>query len=179
MVASHPLVSQFNITGRLEDLRVKSNGRVKYLLLSDNEKDYWIKVPKEQPEFLSQHLKLGCVLKIAGMQKHKIHQGKVEYKAYGIELLAPPPLKQASDKTRAKVLFCQSSSCWNKGGKAACELLQEELERRQITEQVEIKTTGCLKKCKQAPNIFMLPDKIYYGQIQLQQIPSLIDKHLV
>ena len=179
MVALPPLVSQFTITGKLEDVRVKSNGRVKYLLLSDNEKDYWIKVPKEQPEFLSQHLKLGCVLKIAGMQKHKIHQGKVEYKAYGIELLAPPTLKQTSDKTRAKVLFCQSSSCWNKGGKVACELLKEELERRQITEQVEIKTTGCLKKCKQAPNVVMLPDKIHYGGIQPQQIPLLIDKHLI
>lgn len=113
------------------------------------------------------------------MQKHKIHQGKVEYKAYGIELLATPPLKQASAQPRVKVLFCQSSSCWNKGGKAACKLLQAELERRQITEQVEIKTTGCLKKCKQAPNVVMLPDKIYYGGIQPQQIPLLIDKHLI
>lgn len=177
MVALQPLVSTFTLVGKLEDLAIKSDGRVKYLLLSTEQEEYWIKVSKDQPVNLSQQLQPGCSLKVTCMKTNKIHKGKVEYKAYGIKVLNTPIVKQTCNKTSAKVLFCQESTCWQKGGKAACELLQAELQQRGIAEQVQIKTTGCLKKCKQAPNLVILPDRVNYSRVQPQQIPTLIEQY--
>ena len=82
-------------------------------------------------------------------------------------------------KPKAKVLFCKKSTCWKKGGKAACKALKAELKERGIQNEVEIKTTGCLKRCGKAPNMLMLPDKASYSNIKPKKMKKLIDKHLV
>lgn len=182
MVAIQPLVSEFTLVGELEDFVIKSNGRVKYLQLSTKSGEYWLKVAKESNYVLGQHLQIGCRLKITGMQKNKLHKGEVEYTAYRIELIAKPVARNLDTtsitKPKAKVLFCQKSSCWQQGGKTACELLKAELETRGMRERVEIKTTGCLKQCKQAPNMVVLPDKVRYSRVHPKQIPALIERHL-
>lgn len=82
-------------------------------------------------------------------------------------------------KPKAKVLFCQKSSCWKKGGKKACKALKAELKERGIHNEVEIVKTGCLKQCGKAPNMVMLPDRVGYSKIKPKQISKLVDKHLV
>jgi len=159
MVTVQPLVSEFTIVGRLENFLVGSKGRVKSLSISTSEADYTMEVAKEQGNFLSTYLKPGCHLKVAGMQKNKLHQGNIDYKAYTIELLPEPASSSNTEikprKSKAQILVCQGSSCWKKGGRATYELLKAELQAKGMTEEVEIKTTGCWKQCQQAPNVMM------------------------
>jgi (2Fe-2S) ferredoxin len=54
-------------------------------------------------------------------------------------------------------------------------LLQAELKNRGIEDRVEIKTTGCLKQCEQAPNMVILPDRVRYGKVEPKQITALIE----
>ena len=154
MVALQPLVSEFTIVGRLEDFVISSKGRIKYLSLSTPEEDYSIALAKSPNNVLGKYLKPGCWLKVTGMRKCKLDRAEVEYKAYRIELLP----EQASfnnaiapKQKKAKILVCQGSSCGKQGGQAICNLLQAELKAKGITNEVEIKTTGCMKQCKQAP----------------------------
>lgn len=191
MMTITPLVSKFTAIGELQDLTVKSDGRVKYLLLSSDEDEYWIKVAKDQPKNLGKHLQPGCKLKVEGMLKQKIAKDKAEYKAYSIQLISAPETiatpvieshKAKSDKpkktkTKAKVLVCKKSNCWNKGGKKVCQQLETELEKRGIRELVEIKTTGCLKKCKKAPNVIVLPDKKQHVRVSPKQVPAMVEEH--
>ena len=188
MVMTQPFVSQFTITGKLEDLSTKSNDCIKYLQLVTEQGEYGIKVAKELRKSISSKLKPGCLLKVTGMRKHEIHKGKIKYKAYGIELLSKPVsekvISQACNSTvtakpKAKVLFCQKSTCWKKGGKTACELLKKELKNRGIEDRVEVKTVGCLKQCKKAPNMVIMPDKARYSRVQPQKVSNLIEKHLL
>jgi NADH:ubiquinone oxidoreductase subunit E len=182
MVVLQPLVSEFTLVGKLEDFVIKSNGRVKYLQLSTEGREYWLKVAKESNYILSKHLQIGCQLKVTGMQKNKLHKGEIEYTAYKIELIAQPVTRNLETTSiptaKAKVLFCQKSTCWQRGGKAACELLQAELKNRGIEERVEIKTTGCLKQCEQAPNMVVLPDRVRYSRVHPKQILALIERLL-
>lgn len=184
MVAVQPLVSEFTITGNLEDFVVNSKDKIKYLYLSTPEEDYSIKVAKSPKSLRSRDLKPGCCLKVAGMRKYKLHQEKLEYTAYRIELLpeqVSAPTTTATIKSpnpTVKVLFCQSSNCWKKGGQAACKLLQKELVAKGILDQVEIKTTGCLKQCKQAPNIVIMPGRNRYSGVQPEQLSGLIANQL-
>lgn len=188
MATVQPLVSEFTITGKLEDYITKSNDCIKSLQLVTEKGEYWIKLAKELRNSLKNKLQPGCLLKVTGMRKHEIHKGKVKYKAYGIELLKKPVLEpvlsniqpgKVGTKPKAKVLFCQKYTCWKKGGKAACALLKAELERRGMANEVEIKTVGCLNQCKKAPNVVMMPDKAKYSKVSPKQITNLIHKHLL
>ena len=180
MVAIEPLISEFDLVGRLEDLVVDSKGRVKYLYLSTSEGEYTIEVAK-QKSILAAHLQSGCNLRVAGMRKNKLHQAEVKYKAYRIELLArSPDLPKDKavnlNKAKSKILVCQGSSCLKRGGKTAYELLQTELHKTNLANKVEIQTTGCLKQCKQAPNLIM-PGGNRYSRVKPEQISRLVSKH--
>ncbi|WP_319423112.1 (2Fe-2S) ferredoxin domain-containing protein [Pleurocapsa sp. FMAR1] len=181
MASVQPLVSEFTIVGRLEDFVVNSHGCVKHLYLSTPEEDYSMVVAKEQKNVLNKYLKPGCYLKVTGMRKNKLHQEKVEYKAYRIELLSKQAITNTIStitKPKVKVLICQSSTCWQKGGKAAYEMLQA-LQAKDMTKEVEIITTGCLKQCKQAPNLVIMPGRNRYSRVQPKQVSQLIAKHLL
>ena len=181
MVTIQPLVSEFTLVGKLDDLVINSQGRVKYLYLSTSEKAYVIKVAKEQNNILSQYLKLGCNLKVNGMRKCKPHQSEVEYKAYAIELLTETIKSNpngSSTKSKSQILICQSSNCCKQGSKAIYERLQTELHSQGLAEQVEIKITGCLKHCKQGPNLIM-SSKDRYSRVKPRQVSALVRKHFV
>lgn len=191
MMTITPLISEFTAIGELQDISLKSDGRVKYLLLSTEEGEYSIKVQKDQPKSLGKQLKLGSKLKVKGMLKQKVEKEKSEYKAFSVELLNPPTVEQSpqveistvkstkSKQKKARVLICKKSNCWNKGGKEVYQQLKSELENKGIADQVEIKTTGCLKKCKKAPNMVVLPDKKQYVKVKPKQISTIVEEHLV
>ena len=192
MMTITPLVSEFVAIGELQDITIKSNGRVKNLVLLSDREYYSIKVAKDQPKKLGERIQLGCKLKIRGMLKHNPKKNVLEYKAYAIELLTPAKVEPAkvkansskpaksnkSKKTKAKVLICKKNNCWKKGGQSVYQELKSELEKRGIADDVEIKTTGCLKKCKKAPNMIMLPDKEHYVKVKAKQVPNIVEKHL-
>ena len=188
MAMVQPLVSEFTVVGKLEDFIGKSDNSIKYLQITTEREEYSIKVAKELRSRLGQHLQPGCWLKVTGMRKYELHKGQVKYKAYRVELLAEKLEKEfASEqakrakktKPKAKVLFCQKSTCWKKGGKATCQTLKNELQQQGIAEKVEIKTVGCLKQCKKAPNIVVMPDKARYHNVNPKQVSLLIKKHLL
>ena len=181
MVAA-PLVSEFTIVGKLEDCITNSKGCIKYLYLSTPEADYTIEVAKGQT--IGNYLAPCCWLKVTGMRKYEIHKDRVKYKAYKIELL-PARVKEtisskaiATEKPKAKVLVCQGSSCRKNGGQI-CQLLQTQLQAKDMARRVEIKTTGCLKQCKQAPNLIVMPGGTRYSRVQPQQVFKLVAKHLL
>jgi len=191
MMTITPLISEFTAIGELKNLTVKSDGRVKYLLLSTEGKEYSIKIPKGQPKKLIRQLEPGCEVKITGILKQKPKKERIEYKANSIKLLTAPATKvtqlkapkaklssRKSSKSSAKILICKKSNCWKKGGKASYETLKTELTQKGIAEEVDIKLTGCLSKCKKAPNLIMLPDKKHYSKVKPKQVGTIVEKHL-
>lgn len=179
MVGIQPLVSEFTLVGRLEDFVIDSKSRIKYLSLSTLEEEYLIKVAKEQTRALQQYLRSGCQIKVSGMRKYKLHKEEVEYKAYRIELVAEAAICNTRVKSnrKTKILVCQGSSCCKKGSKTISKLLQSEIAAEGMTGEVEIKMTGCMKQCKQAPCLVM-PGRNFYSRVQAKQIPSLVRSNL-
>ncbi|MDB9314037.1 (2Fe-2S) ferredoxin domain-containing protein [Spirulina sp. CS-785/01] len=77
----------------------------------------------------------------------------------------------------AKILVCGKSKCQKRNGAGLCQALQRELSDRGLDTQVQVKTTGCLKKCKKGPNAVVLPDKTHYMELHPVKVPKLIEKH--
>jgi (2Fe-2S) ferredoxin len=83
----------------------------------------------------------------------------------------------SSPKPPACILVCGKSSCQRQGVGAVIASLKETLRDLGLEAQVEVKTTGCLKKCKKGVNVVFLPDKTTYTQVKPIQASSLVMHH--
>ncbi|MDJ0557084.1 MAG: (2Fe-2S) ferredoxin domain-containing protein [Microcoleaceae cyanobacterium MO_207.B10] len=80
-------------------------------------------------------------------------------------------------RKKAHILVCQKSDCQKRGASKVCKALSETLSDRGLEDQVTIKKTGCLKKCKAGPNLVIMPNKARYSRIKSAEIPDVIEKH--
>ena len=186
------IVSSFNLSGKLVKIYTKNN-KVKYIQLVTNEDQYWLKIAKKLRRKVAS-LSCGCQVTVVGKSKQNTKTGKVKYKAQAVVLIPQDteqttaiktkavsllPVLNPKVKSKAKVLICQKSNCWKKGGKKVYEQLESTLRERGLTKEIPIKKTGCLNKCKQAPTLVMMPDKARYSKVKPKQITGLVTKHLI
>ena len=191
MAKAKSIVAPFNFSGKLSKISYKKK-KIKYIKLVTKQGKYWIKVPKKLREKVGS-LSKGSHLEIGGESKQYPKTGKIKYKAQTVVLtpqetpdIAPKtktvsllPVFDSKTKSKAKVLICQKSNCWKKGGAKVYEELKSTLSDRGLDKQIPIKKTGCLKQCKKAPALVMMPDKARYNKVKPKQIPAMVDKHLI
>ncbi|NJL52110.1 MAG: (2Fe-2S) ferredoxin domain-containing protein [Hydrococcus sp. SU_1_0] len=145
----------------------------------------------------------GCQLEIRGRAKQESKAGKInkiKYKAQTIIIIATDSLEELNapiqakaqiaslltvldgkiqPKPKAAVLICGKSNCWKKGGQKVCGAIESVLSDRDLTQQIPIKKTGCLKQCKKAPTLIMMPDKTRYSKVQPKQAREMVEQHLL
>ena len=186
-------VTSFSFSGELGKIYYQQQ-KIKYIKLVTESDDYWIKIPKQLRKQISK-LSLGCQLQVEGKTKHNPHKDKTKHKALALMVLASEqlevttpvktktvsllPVFDSQVKSKAKVLICQKSNCWKKGGKKVYASIETKLEDLGLTAQIPIKKTGCLKQCKKAPALVMMPDKALYKQVKPKQVAKLVEKHLI
>ena len=183
--------SLFSLSGKLTKIYSKKE-RVKYIKLATAQGKYLIKISKKLSRKIAD-LSCGCQIEVAGELKQSKKKSKRKYKAQAIAVIPQDldkkaaietkvvslPSENAQAKSKARVLICQKSNCWKKGGKQVYEELDSILGDRNLDNEVTIKKTGCLKKCKKAPNVVMLPDKAQYTKVKPKQVENLVEKHLI
>lgn len=185
--------SEFDMQGRFLGFAAKDSYKLKYLRLSVNTGEYFIKIPKESRLTLYRTLTPGDWIHVSGYQEFCPRKGTTKIKAYQITPTSPTeqmacknvvPLvskpatasTEATSAKKANILVCQKSDCCKRGGRALVEALQTELDERGLADQVAIKPTGCMKQCKAGPNLIM-PDKTRYSRIRSNDVPELLEKH--
>jgi len=80
---------------------------------------------------------------------------------------------------KSRVLVCRGSDCRKRGACALVRALEEAVDRYGLGEQVEIETTGCLKRCKQAPNMVILPQKARLSRVSPAEAGEALLTHLL
>ena len=188
-------VTPFHFSGKLSKISYQKK-KLKHIKLVTEQGKYWIKVPKKLRKKIAS-LNKGCQLEISGTSKQDDKTGKAgktKYKAQTIVLIPQEPNQAVKPKTKAvsllpvfdgqlkskaKVLIRQKSNCWKRGGKKVYEELESILGDRGLIKQLEIKKTGCLKQCKKAPALVMMPDKARYNRVKPKQVGELVEKHLI
>lgn len=186
MGKKHQQVSPFSLEGRFLGFEIEDGFKIKRLNLATAEGEYCIKLSKEARASVRGVLTPGDWLSITGEKRTNLETDEVKYKAYLIKQTSPTqgaapsvavPKAQAKSKPEATILVCQKSDCMKRGGKAVCQALQTELRDRGLQDQVTVKMTGCMKQCKQAPNLVVMPGKTRYSKIQAADVPALLDQH--
>lgn len=184
------VATEFTLEGRFLGYEIEDGYKMKRLWLATAEGECCIKLTKEARVSLGRVLAPGEWVQVRGSRKQK--EGETKLKAYWIQRSAPhptttpeptPPAPPAaastpqSGPTKACILVCQKPGCMKRGGKAVCQKLEQELGDRGLQDQVSIKFTGCMKQCKAAPNLVVMPGKTRYSKLNPEEVPDLIDRH--
>jgi (2Fe-2S) ferredoxin len=69
--------------------------------------------------------------------------------------------------------------CKAKGGVEVRDKLKAELAARGISKVVRANNAGCLDQCEYGVSVVVYPEQVWYGNVTVDDIPELIDKHLV
>ncbi|HEU4611143.1 MAG TPA: hypothetical protein VFS15_03660, partial [Kofleriaceae bacterium] len=56
---------------------------------------------------------------------------------------------------------------------------KSELSKRGISKLVRANTAGCLDQCEHGVTVVVYPEQVWYGGVTVDDIPELVDKHLV
>lgn len=180
-------VSLFSLQGQLLNFEIEDGYKIKGLVLATGSEELYIKLSREARASAGAVLYPGDWLRVSGEKTAKA-DGEEKLKAYELEVSAStrslPPTEtlpvaepKAPKAQKATVLVCQKSDCMKRGGKAVCQALQQALSDRDLTDQVNIRMTGCMKHCKAGPNIVVMPAKAQYSRITPGEIPALLDQH--
>ena len=186
-------MSEFRLEGKFINFVIKDGYNLKGLLLGTTEGECYVKLAKHLRAAFDLRLPPGTWLQVTGYKKHDIKKDKVILKAERVmaarsaqqtvarvtsvkETPAIETTQVKTGKNKDTILVCHKSDCMKRGGKAVCQALEAALNHRGLQDQVMIKGTGCMKKCKAGPNIVM-PDKTRYSRIPSTQVPAIMDKH--
>ncbi len=69
--------------------------------------------------------------------------------------------------------------CKAKGGVEVRDRLKSELSKRGISKLVRANNAGCLDQCEHGVTVVVYPEQVWYGGVTVDDIPELVDKHLV
>ena len=82
-------------------------------------------------------------------------------------------------KIRKHVLICGGTGCTSSGSTALRTALEAELAKKGIANEIKIVTTGCFGLCALGPIVIVYPEGTFYSLVKPEDIPELVDSHLV
>jgi (2Fe-2S) ferredoxin len=174
--------ASFRLEGRFLSLLVKDGYKIEQLCLATSEGERWIKLSKESRASLGRVLTPGEWIQVLGQKKLDSKTGELKLRADQIVHTLPNPAKalqqpEAKPPAKANILVCQKSDCCKRGSQGVCQALETALRDRGLEDQVSIKRTGCMDKCKAGPNIVFTPDKTRYSRVHPEEVAALVEKH--
>jgi NADH-quinone oxidoreductase subunit F len=88
---------------------------------------------------------------------------------------------QAERKNGQKKLIslCSGSGCGAYGTAKVHQVLEEELAKRNLQNEVAVKLTGCHGFCEKGPIMVIHPEGIFYPQLKQENIPAIVEETIV
>jgi (2Fe-2S) ferredoxin len=69
--------------------------------------------------------------------------------------------------------------CAAKGSEAIRDAFKGEIHRRGLKKQVRANGAGCLDNCADGPTVVVYPEGVWYGHVRLEDVPEIVESHLV
>ncbi len=88
-------------------------------------------------------------------------------------------MAKEKEKFRLRVMLCGGTACRASESLSVKDALIEELNKRGLSEEIQIVETGCNGFCAMGPVMMILPEDIFYLKLTLEDIPELVGKHFV
>ncbi|MFC1619567.1 NADH-quinone oxidoreductase subunit NuoF [Candidatus Neomarinimicrobiota bacterium] len=80
---------------------------------------------------------------------------------------------------RANLMVCAGTGCVSNRSVRIKEVLEKEIEKQGLQDEVQIVMTGCNGFCAEGPLMAVAPDNIFYRQLTDKDIPHLVEEHFL
>ena len=80
------------------------------------------------------------------------------------------------DPKKPCITLCSGSACHASGSREVAASLEEEIEKQGLSDEVDIRKTGCHGFCERGPIIVIHPEEICYLQIEPKDIPEIVSQ---
>ena len=80
---------------------------------------------------------------------------------------------------RSHVLVCAGTGCVSCGSFKIGTAIERELDKRGLSQEVQVVKTGCQGFCAEGPVLIVQPDGVFYCGITDKDVPILVDEHLL
>lgn len=181
--------SHLQIEGEFVEFARNSDQERKYLRVSVVDGEIQLKLAKELRHILTEEWIRGDRIQVFAKTKFKGKLDRPQLKAYHVDRLSctlqftkdkdseKSAGKKLPQNDRGKILICQKSGCLKGNGKNLHSEIERALSQLGLQDQVKIETTGCQKRCKQAPNMILMPGNRRCSQISSNSIYLLLKEH--
>jgi NADH-quinone oxidoreductase subunit F len=80
---------------------------------------------------------------------------------------------------RSNVLVCRGSGCTGSGSPKIIKILEEELIKQNLENEVRIVQTGCRGFCSKGPIVVIYPEEILYCDVSSDDVPEIVEETLI
>ena len=85
-------------------------------------------------------------------------------------------LREALDANQKVVTICGGTGCTAFGAPSVQAAFESDIEKRGLTGEVSVKRTGCHGLCEKGPVVVILPSKVFYPNVQVEDVPEIVEK---
>lgn len=103
----------------------------------------------------------------------------VELNKKKLEIRQNPKKYRDGEIEERHILICGGPGCKASNADGIASVLDEELEKFGIRENIKIVMTGCFGFCAKGPVIEIMPDQVFYVNVSNEDIVEIIEKHLI
>jgi NADH:ubiquinone oxidoreductase subunit F (NADH-binding)/(2Fe-2S) ferredoxin/NAD-dependent dihydropyrimidine dehydrogenase PreA subunit len=80
------------------------------------------------------------------------------------------------EANRTCISVCGGTGCLASGAEAVVDAFMDEIERRELEVNVELKQTGCHGFCEQGPVVVVRPKNIFYRRVKPEDVPEIVSE---
>jgi len=80
---------------------------------------------------------------------------------------------------RTHLMICTGTACVSCGSFDIKKGLEQEIRKHKLEKEILVVTTGCQGFCAQGPVMVVQPDEIFYQKLSTDDIPELVEEHLL
>ncbi|MFN8166029.1 MAG: (2Fe-2S) ferredoxin domain-containing protein [Bacteroidia bacterium] len=73
----------------------------------------------------------------------------------------------------------QRKSCGEACGMELVQALKKQIKEKNPSFPVRAQRAGCMDMCEHGPTVVVYPDGVFYGGVTLQDIPEIVEEHIM
>ena len=79
--------------------------------------------------------------------------------------------------TSSRINGQQKGYCFSKDSVGIVQAFMEEIEARELTDEVMVTNTGCFGICSQGPIVVVYPEGVWYKEVSIEDVAQIVESH--
>ena len=80
---------------------------------------------------------------------------------------------------RTHVLVCGGTGCTSANSPALIDEFHKELDKRDLSKEVQVIQTGCFGLCALGPSVLVYPEGSFYSMVKVEDVSEIVEEHIL